>query len=77
MKMLNYVMCRTIWQSYSVVYDFKDIPCDINAQLLDSYSLDVYGSLLWNYSKHDVDMFFYCRAKIYSTALENSKHHTL
>ena len=58
MKMLNYVMCRTIWQSYSVAYDFKDIPCAVNAKLLDSYSLDVYGSQLWNYSKHDVDMFF-------------------
>ena len=28
----------------SVLYDFKDIPCDIKAKLLDSYCLDVYGS---------------------------------
>ena len=42
----------------SVLYDFKDIPCDVEAKLLDSYCLDVYGSQLWNYSKHDVDMFF-------------------
>ena len=42
----------------SVLYDFKDIPCDVKAKLLDSYCLDVYGSQLWNYSKHDVDMFF-------------------
>ena len=41
----------------SVLYDFKDIPCDVKAKLLDSYCLDVYGSQLWNYSKHDVDMF--------------------
>ena len=61
----------------SVLYDFKDIPCDVKAKLLDSYCLDVYGSQLWNYSKHDVDHVFYCIAEIYSTALENSKHHTL
>ena len=42
----------------SVLYDFKDIPCDVKAKMLDSYCLDVYGSQLWNYSKHDVDMFF-------------------
>ena len=42
----------------SVLYDFKDIPCDVKAKLLDSYCLDVYGSQLWNYSKHDVDMYF-------------------
>ena len=27
----------------SVLYDFKDIPCDVKAKLLDSYCLDVYG----------------------------------
>ena len=42
----------------SVLYDFRDIPCDVKVKLLDSYCLDVYGSQLWNYSKHDVDMFF-------------------
>ena len=42
----------------SVLYDFKYIPCDVKAKLFDSYCLDVYGSQLWNYSKHDVDMFF-------------------
>ena len=26
----------------SVLYDFKDIPCDVKAKLLDSYCLDVY-----------------------------------
>ena len=61
----------------SILYDFKDIPCDVKARLIDSYCLDVYGSQLWNYSKHDVDMFFYCMAEIYSTPLGNSKHHTL
>ena len=30
----------------SVLYDFKDIPCDVKAKLLDSYCLDVYGSQL-------------------------------
>ena len=30
----------------SLLYDFKDIPCDVKAKLLDSYCLDVYGSLL-------------------------------
>ena len=47
-----------VWLTNSVLYDFKDIPCDIKAKLLDSYCLDVYGSQLWNFSKHDVDMFF-------------------
>ena len=28
----------------SVLYDFKDIPCDVKVKLLDTYSLDVYGS---------------------------------
>ena len=42
----------------NVLYDFKDIPCDVKAKLLDSNCLDVYGSQLWNCSKHDVDMFF-------------------
>ena len=42
----------------SVLYDFKDIACVVKAKLLDSYCLDVYRSQLWNYSKHDVDMFF-------------------
>ena len=32
----------------SVLYDFKDLPCDVKAKLLDSYCLDVYGSQLWN-----------------------------
>ena len=41
-----------------VLYDFKDIPCDVKAKLLDSYCSGVYGSQLWNYSKHDVDMLF-------------------
>ena len=41
----------------SVLYDFKGIRWDVKAKLLDSYCLDVYGSQLWNYSKHDVDMF--------------------
>ena len=42
----------------NVLYHFNDLPCDIKAKLLDSYCLNVYGSQLWNYSKHDVDMFF-------------------
>ena len=42
----------------TVLYDFKDIPYDVKAKLLDFYCLDVYRSQLWNYSKHDVDMFF-------------------
>ena len=41
----------------SVLYDSKDIPCYVKAKLLDSYCLDVYRSQLWNYSKHNVDMF--------------------
>ena len=49
----------------SVLYDFKDIPCDVKAKLLDSYCFYVYGSQLWNYSKHDVDIFFTaCRKSI-------------
>ena len=48
------------------------LECPFKVKLLDSYCLDVYGSQLWNYSKHDVDMFFYCMAEIYSEALENS-----
>ena len=34
----------------SVLYDFKDIPCDVKANLLDSNCLDVYGSQLLNYT---------------------------
>ena len=30
----------------SVLYDFKDIPCDVKAKLLDSYCLDVYGIII-------------------------------
>ena len=30
----------------SVLYDFKDILCDVKAKLLDCYCLDVYGSQL-------------------------------
>ena len=41
----------------SVLYDSKDKPCYVKAKLLDSYCLDVYRSQLWNYSKHNVDMF--------------------
>ena len=40
-----------------LLYNFKDIPCDVKAKLLDSYCSDVDESQLWNYSKHDVDMF--------------------
>ena len=61
----------------SVLYDFKDILCDVKAKLLDSYCLDVYGSQLWNYSKYDVDMFFTAWRKSIRRLLENSKHHTL
>ena len=53
----------------SVLYDTKDIPCDVKAKLLNSYCLDVYGSQLWNYSKH-VDVFTARRKS--STALYNS-----
>ena len=42
----------------SVLYDFKDIPCDVKTRLLDTYCLDLYGSQLWNYSKHDVNQFY-------------------
>ena len=42
----------------SVLYNFKDIPCDVKARLLDTYCLDLYGSQLWNYSKHDVNHFY-------------------
>ena len=42
----------------SVLYDFKDIPCDVKTRLLDTYCLDLYGSQLWNYSKHDVNNFY-------------------
>ena len=30
----------------SVLYDFKDIPCDVKTRLLDTYCLDLYGSQL-------------------------------
>ena len=42
----------------SVLYDFKDIPCDVKTILLHTYCLDLYGSQLWNYSKHDVNQFY-------------------
>ena len=56
--MLTVVSKSFISRVNSVLYDFKDIPCDVKAKLLDSYCLDVYGSQLCNYSKHDVDMNF-------------------
>ena len=40
------------------MYDFKDIPCDVKTRLLDTYCLDLYGSQLCNYSKHDVNQFY-------------------
>ena len=46
-----------VWLIVFLIH-FKDIPCDVKVKLLDSYCLDVYGSQLWIYSKHDVDMFF-------------------
>ncbi len=42
----------------SVLYDFKDIPCDTKSRLLSTYCLDLYGSTLWNYCKSDVDYFY-------------------
>ena len=42
----------------NVLYDFKDIPCDVKTRLLDTCCLDLYGSQLWNYSKHDVNQFY-------------------
>ena len=42
----------------SVLYDFKDILCDVKTRLLDTYCLDLYGSQLWNYNKHDVNHFY-------------------
>ena len=35
----------------NVLYDFKDIPCDVKTRWLDTYCLDLYGPQLWNYSK--------------------------
>ena len=42
----------------SVLYDFKNIPCDIKIRLLETYWLDLYGSQLQNYSKHNVNHFY-------------------
>ena len=42
----------------NVLYDFKNIPCHVKTRLLDTYCLDLYGSQLWNYSKHDVNHFY-------------------
>ena len=56
---VNSIVQKFYCRVNSVLYDFKVIPCDVKAKLLDSYCLDVYyGSQLWNYSKHDVDMYF-------------------
>ena len=41
----------------SVLSDFRDIPWDVKTILLDTYCLGLYGSELWNYSKHDVNHF--------------------
>ena len=30
----------------------------VKTRLLDTYCLDLYGSQLWNYSKHDVNQFY-------------------
>ena len=48
----------------SVLYDFKDILCDVKTRLLDTYCLDLYRSQLWNYSKHDVNQFYVAWRKI-------------
>ena len=49
----------------SVLYDFKDIPCDVKTRLLDTYCLDLYGSQLWNYSKHDDVSFMLHGVKLF------------
>ena len=56
----------------SVLYDFIKIPCEFKAKLFDSYCLDVYGSLLWNYKTSKMLICCYCMAGINSTVLENS-----
>ena len=42
----------------SVIYDFKNVPCDIKSKLLATYCLDLYGSQLWNYISIDVQSFY-------------------
>ena len=42
----------------SVLYDFRNVPCQVNAKLLSIYCLDLYGSQLWNFSSTDVQTFF-------------------
>ena len=32
----------------SVMYDFRNVPCQVKANLLSTYCLDLYGSQLWN-----------------------------
>ena len=51
----------------------KYISCDDKAKLLDSYCLDVYGSQLWNYSKHDVNMFLLHGRNLFDD-FENTTH---
>ena len=53
---------------------YTSISCDDKAKLLDSYCLDVYGSQLWNYSKHDIDMFLLHGGNLFD---DFEKHHTL
>ena len=39
----------------------KNVPCHdshVKSKLLATYCLDLYGSQLWNYSRHDVQSFY-------------------
>ena len=42
----------------SILYDFRNFPCDVKAKLLSTYCLDSYDSQLWNYSSIDVQYFY-------------------
>ena len=49
----------------SVLCDFIDIPYDVKIRLLGTYCLNLYGSQLWNYSKHDVNHFMLHDVKLF------------
>ena len=51
-------------QVKSVLFDFKDIPCDVKSKLIYTYCLDLYGSQMWKYSKNEVNPFYNAWRKV-------------
>ena len=57
----------------SVLFDFKDMPSGVKSKLIDTYYLDLYGSLLWQYRQNDVNAFYIAYRKV----IKNSVYYSL